>query len=135
MAKYKVVIDSLDNLNDLLQECYELANSQIVQAQNEINKLANSTRLQDEIMESKTKYAKAINDYLKIKNDALSRKLEIAKLLTEIIKRNGNVEDIVKDKEATRGSLFDFSKIRDIVNNSSSNDDGVKTEKIELKKK
>ena len=62
MAKFKIKINDINNVRDLLQECYELADSQIIQAQNEINKLANSTRLQDEIMESKSKYAKAIND-------------------------------------------------------------------------
>lgn len=134
MAKYKVKVNDLDNIKDLLQITYELADTQIVQAQNEINKLANSTRLQDEIMDSKSKYAKAINDYLKIKNDALSRKIEIAKLLTEIVKHNGNLEETVKDKEATKGMSFDFSKIRDIVNNGGFNESN-KTETIELKKK
>lgn len=128
MAKFKVKINDINNIKELLQITYDLADTQIVQAQNEINKLANSTKLQDEIMESKSKYAKAINDYLKIKNDAISRKLEIAKLLTEIVKHNGSLEDTVKDKEATRGMSFDFSKIRDMVDSNNS-------ETIELKKK
>ena len=81
MAKYKVVINNIDNVRDLLQQTYDLAEMQIVQAQNEINKLANSVQLQDEIMDQKAKYAKAINDYLKIKDNAISRKLEIARLL------------------------------------------------------
>lgn len=135
MAKYKIKINNLDNLSDLLQECYELANTQIVQAQNEINKLANSTRLQDEIMDSKSKYSKAINDYLKIKNDALSRKIEISKILCEIYKHGGNVVETIKDKDATKGMSFDFSKIRDIVNNNGNYNDSNKTETIELKKK
>lgn len=134
MAKYKVKINSLDNLKDLLQECYELADTQIVQSQNEINKMANSTRLQDEIMDSKAKYAKAINDYLKIKNDAITKKLEIAKLLSEVIKHNGSLEDTIKDEKATKGMSFDFSKIRDIVNNGGF-DNSNKSETIELKKK
>ena len=134
MAKFKIKINDINNVRDLLQECYELADSQIIQAQNEINKLANSTRLQDEIMESKSKYAKAINDYLKIKNDAITRKLEISKLLTEIVKHNGSLEDTIKDKDATKGMSFDFSKIRDIVNNGGY-DNSNKSETIELKKK
>lgn len=134
MAKFKIKINDINNIRDLLQECYDLADSQLVQAQNEINKLANSTRLQDEIMESKSKYAKAINDYLKIKNDAITRKLEISKLLTEIVKHNGSLEDTIKDKDATKGMSFDFSKIRDIVNNGGY-DNSNKSETIELKKK
>ena len=134
MAKFKIKINDINNVRDLLQECYELADSQIIQAQNEINKLANSTRLQDEIMESKSKYAKARNDYLKIKNDAITRKLEISKLLTEIVKHNGSLEDTIKDKDATKGMSFDFSKIRDIVNNGGY-DNSNKSETIQLKKK
>lgn len=134
MAKYKVKVNDLDNIKDLLQITYELADTQIVQAQNEINKLANSTRLQDEIMESKSKYAKAINDYLKIKNDAITKKIEIAKLLTEVYKHGGNVVETIKDKDATKGMSFDFTKIREIVNNGNFNDSN-KSETIELKKK
>lgn len=134
MKKYKVVINSIDNIREILQITYELADTQIVQAQNEINKLSNSTRLQDEIMDSKSKYAKAINDYLKIKNDAISKKIEIAKLLTEIYKHDGSVEETAKDESATKGLSFDFSKIRDIVNNNSFGKSD-KTETIELKKK
>ena len=85
-------------------------------------------------MESKSKYAKAINDYLKIKNDAITRKLEISKLLTEIVKHNGSLEDTIKDKDATKGMSFDFSKIRDIVNNGGY-DNSNKSETIQLKKK
>ena len=129
MAKYKVKVNDLDNIKDLLQITYELADTQIVQAQNEINKLANSTRLQDEIMESKSKYAKAINDYLKIKNDAITKKL-----LTEVYKHGGNVVETIKDKDATKGMSFDFTKIREIVNNGNFNDSN-KSETIELKKK
>lgn len=134
MAKYKVIINSLDNIRDLLQETYALADTQIVQAQNEINKLSNSTKLQDEIMDSKAKYAKAINDYLSMKDKAISKKIEIAKLLTEIYKHGGSLEDTIKDDNATKGMSFDFSKIRDIVNNGGF-DKSNKSETIELKKR
>ena len=130
MAKYKVIINSLDNIRDLLQETYTLADTQIVQAQNEINKLSNSTKLQDEIMESKAKYAKAINDYLSMKDKAISKKIEIAKLLTEIYKHGGSLEDTIKDDKASKGMSFDFSKIRDIVNNGGF-DNSNKSETIE----
>lgn len=130
MGKLKITINSTENIRDLLQESYKLADEQLVQAQNEITKMANSTRLQDEIMDAKEKYAKAINNYLTIKDKAISRKLEIAKLLTEIYKHNGDVNSTVNDANAMRGMDFDFSKIRDIVNNS---DDTNKKQTIELK--
>jgi flagellar biosynthesis/type III secretory pathway protein FliH len=44
----------------LLQELYEEADKNIVEIQNEINKLTNSVQLNEEIMDAKAKYAKAI---------------------------------------------------------------------------
>ena len=130
MAKFKIKINDIDNIRDLLQETYRLADEQIIQSQNEINKLANSTKLQDEIMDAKSKYAKAINDYLSMKDKAISKKIEIAKLLTEIYKHNGSVNDTLNDTSAMKGMSFDFSKIREIVNKEKNN-----KEIIELNKK
>lgn len=126
-AKYKIIVNSVDNIRDLLQETYRLADEQIVQAQNEINKLANSTNLQEEAMKSKQQYAKAIQDYMDIKDKAISKKLDIAKLLTEIFKHNGNIEDTLNDSASQKNMSIDFSKIKELVdsNNGSSNDKKV----------
>lgn len=130
MAKYKVELNSSENLKNLLQETYELADAQLIQAQNEINKLSSSTNLQDEIMDAKQKYSKAINDYLSIKDKAISKKLDIAKMLSEIIKYNGNVENALSDSQAQKNTSFNFDKIRELINGSS--DDNNKTETIKL---
>ena len=130
MAKYKVVINSLDNVRELLQEAYNQSDEQLIQAQNEISKLSYSTNLADEIMESKAKYAKAMNDYLGMKDKAIQKKIEIARLLSEICKHNGNNNQ--SNEEVGRAMSFDFSKIREMVNSSSNTE---KSEKIELKKK
>ena len=45
MAKFKIELNNANNVRDLLQETYRLADQQLVQAQDEMNKLANSTRL------------------------------------------------------------------------------------------
>ena len=133
MAKFKIKINDPENIRELLQTTYELAETQIVQAQNEINKLANSTNLQEEIMDSKAKYASAINNYLAMKDKAIGKKIDIAKLLTEIYKHNGDLNNTLNDSQALKGVSFDFSKIRDIVNQQSSSK-GDKKEIIELKK-
>lgn len=131
MAKYKVVVNSIDNVRDLLQEAYLLSDEQLVQAQNEINKLANSTNLQDEIMDAKQKYCKAINDYLSIKDKAISKKLEIAKLLAEIMKHNGDIEGTINDEKAMKSMDFDFSKIKKMIDDQNKKD---KTEVLSIKK-
>lgn len=133
MAKFKIKINDIDNIRDLLQETYRLADEQIIQSQNEINKLANSTKLQDEIMDAKSKYAKAINDYLAMKDKAISKKIEIAKLLTEIYKHNGDVNETMNDATVAKSVSFDFSKIREIVNKEDSSKKNK--EIIELNKK
>jgi hypothetical protein len=130
MAKFKIIINDINNVRDLLQEAYRLSDEQIIQAQNEINKLANSTKLQDEIMDAKGKYAKAINDYMSMKDKAISKKIEIAKILAEIVKYNGNVQDALNDSSVAKNMSFDFSKIREIVNQDNKDNN---REVIELK--
>lgn len=130
MAKYKVVINSLDNVRELLQEAYNQSDEQLIQAQNEISKLSSSTKLSEEIMESKAKYAKAMNDYLGMKDKAINKKIEIARLLSEICKHNG--DNSKSNEDSGRAMNFDFTKIREMINSSSN---GNKSETIELKKK
>ena len=86
MARLKIELNNPQIVRDILQNAYDLANEQVIQAQNEINKLVNSTNLQEEVMDSKAKLSKAINDYMNIKDKAISKKMEIAKLMTEIFK-------------------------------------------------
>ena len=75
MAKFKIILNDEQNVRDLLQNAYNLADEQLVQAQNEMDKLANSTKLEQEVMDSKQKYSKAMNDYLSIKDKAISKKI------------------------------------------------------------
>ncbi len=131
MAKFKIELNNASNIRDLLQETYKLADQQLVQAQDEMNKLANATRLQDEVMDSKQKYSKAMNDYLTIKDKAIRTKLDIAKLMTEIMNHNGNVKEAI-EQGGVSNATFDLKKIKQMVNDSYQEPDKTKT--IELKK-
>jgi hypothetical protein len=133
MGKLKIELNDLDNLRDLLQETYNLANEQIVQAQNEINKLSNATRLQDEAMDAKSKYSKAINDYLGMKDKAIAKKLDIAKILSDIYSHNGNVKDAFEEGSNIKAMDFNFDDIKKMVDESYQ--DKEKTKTIELNKK
>lgn len=92
LKRYKIKVDSKEKIEELLQEIYVEACKNIEEAQNEINRISNSTDLNSEIIDGKAKYAKAINDFITTKDKAIARKMEIAKLLTEIVKFNGNVQ-------------------------------------------
>lgn len=107
LKTYKIKLNSVDNIQELLQEQYNEACSTIMQIQNGINKLTQSINLNDEAMDAKTKYAKAINDFITNKDKAIGRKLEIAKLMTEIVKYNGNVKKTLEESEAV-GDWSDF---------------------------
>ena len=129
MAKFKVELNDPGNIRDILQQAYNLADEQIIQSQNEINKLSNSTDLYEEGMDGKQKYAKAINDFLAIKDKAISKKMEIAKLMTEILHHGGSLQG-----EQTNGKQsLDIAKIKEMVKNM--HDDPEKTKTIELNRK
>ena len=131
MAKFKIELNNANNVRDLLQETYRLADQQLVQAQDEMNKLANATRLQEEVMDSKQKYSKAMNDYLTIKDKAIRTKLDIAKLMTDIMNHNGDIKEAVEQGGASNAT-FDLNKIKQMVSESYQEPDKTKT--IELKK-
>lgn len=133
MARHKIVINDISNIRDVLQEAYNACDELLIQSLNEITKLTNSTPLGDEIVENKAKYVKAITDLMAVREKALGRKIEIAKLLTEIYKHNGNIKELANDSEAMKGSPFDLSKIREIVNQGINNNQEDKTI-IHLKK-
>ena len=132
MPKLKLELNNSQNIRDLLNEAYRLADEQIVQAQNEINKLANATNLQDEAMDAKAKYAKSINDYLSMKDKAIGKKLDIAKLLTEIYHHNGDAKGM-GDMGEVKQMSFDFTDIKKMVDDTYKEKE--KTNTINLDKK
>ena len=133
MGKLKIELNDTQNIRDLLQEAYKLADEQIVQSQNEINKLASATNLHEEAMDAKAKYAKSINDYLAIKDKAIAKKLDIAKLLSDILNHNGDVKSAIDNGSAMKNMSINFDDIRKIVDDSLNEQEKTKT--IQLNKK
>jgi hypothetical protein len=122
MAKFKIEINSKEKLEGLLQESYDLATSQIKTANDEISKLSNSCILKDYSMDEKSKYYKAINDLMVIKDKAISRKIEISKLLSEILKYNGDINEALNNENIkSTTQSFNFDSIRDAIEKESSN--------------
>lgn len=132
MGKLKIELNNGQNIRDLLQEAYKLADEQLIQAQNEINKMASATKLQEEVMDSKSKYGKIINDYLSIKDKAISKKIEIAKLLSEIMARKDSKAAV--GEEAKGASMFDVNNVKKLIRNFSAEENN-KIKTIELNKK
>ena len=62
--RFKVKLNSPEKIEELLQELYNEACKNIEEIQTQMNKVANSVQLNDEIMDAKAKYAKAMNAFL-----------------------------------------------------------------------
>jgi hypothetical protein len=127
MGKLKLQLNSSQDLQDLLQETYKLADEQIIQAQNEINKMASATQLQNEAMDAKAKYGKIINDYLGIKDKAISKKLDIAKIMSDVLHYNGNVQQALDEGANIKNMDFNFDDIKKMVDESYSDKEKTKT--------
>ena len=112
LNNFKVELNSADNLRDLVQNVIDLADSQIKQAQGEIEKLKKSTDLTQEAMDGKSKYAKAVNDYLSLIDKAMAKKIDIAKLLNEVMAHNG---DIKAAMEETQKQGFNINALQSMM--------------------
>ena len=112
--RMQIRLNSNDKIEQLLQEAYDLTCKQINDIQNEMNKLSNSCNLSDVTIEEKTKYAKAMNDFIGSREKAITKKFEIAKLMAEIVKHNGDVNETLNDKNAMKniGKTFSIEELK-----------------------
>lgn len=129
--RYQVKLNSPQKIEELLQQLYDESDRIIVEIQTEMNKLANSIDLSQEIVDGKAKYAKAMNDYLSNKDKAIGRKLDIAKLMSEILKYNGNVKLALNEGEVPDWDEFTNALVEDGTAVKTDNVDDV--EKYSLK--
>ena len=129
LKRYKLKLNSAEKIEELLQELYNETCKNIEAIQNEMNKLSSSINLNNEIVDSKAKYAKAMNDFITNKDKAIGRKIEIAKLMSEILKFNGNVSKTFEESEA----VGDWSELMNMVNKNGNESNDKQDEKIEYK--
>lgn len=112
--KFIIKVKSLDKVEELLQETYDLACQQINQIQNEITKITNTTILANLDIDGKAKYGKVINDYLANLQKAINQKFEIAKFLGEIEKSNGDVAKALENTDIRKSSI-NLKKLRESI--------------------
>ena len=120
--KYTVKLNNIDKIEQLLQETYNLACQQFTHIQGEINKISNTTILKDLDIDGKEKYGKIMNNYISLQQKSITQKFDIAKLMSEIIKHNGDIDGALKDAAKAHTSL-DIKSIRDIVNKAKESND------------
>ena len=66
-------------------------------------------------MDDKAKYFKAMHDLNQDKKNAIQTKLDIAKFMGEIVKRGGDVNSVVNDKNVQKRTSLDFKNIRSML--------------------
>jgi replicative DNA helicase len=115
--RLKVRLSSVEKIEELLQEVYDQACRQLIEIQNEINKLINSTNLgsDDFTMDDKAKYFKAIHDLNGDKKSAIQTKLDIVKFMGEMVKHNGDAKAIVNDKTFSKRTSLNLNDIRNAL--------------------
>lgn len=120
--KVKIKINSKDTVAELLQETYIQACEQLNQVQSEMNKIDQSTTMGNGFtMDEKAKYGKIMHDFLGDKEKAIRTKVDIAKLLAEIISHNGNVEEALADKAFNKQpTSLNLEQLRKSINNADS---------------
>lgn len=113
--RFRVKLNSIEKVETILQEVYDDATRQLTLIHDKINELETSTNLIDAPIDMKAKYAKAMHDYITDKEKAIGRKLDVSKLMSEILKNNGDVEKVLSDKDII-GNLDDIiSKARESI--------------------
>lgn len=123
--KYTLKLNNEDKIEQLLQEIYNQSCQQYNKIQDEISKIANSTTIKDLDIDGKEKYGKIINNYIVSQQKALAQKQDVAKLMAEVLKYNGNVDDALKGMKTTNTTL-DLNKLRQLAKDAStSGDDNV----------
>ena len=115
--KQDVKVNNVNSLEGLMQETYNDACLQIVDAQTSINELKTSANPVD--VDDITKIAKEKSGLLKVKDSAIKIKLELAKLQSDIIKHQGNVEATLQDRGNGQASLDDFKSLREMLKKDS----------------
>lgn len=122
--RIKVRLNSVEKIEELLQEVYDQACRQINEIQNEINKLINSTNLgsDDFTMEDKAKYFKAIHDLTGDKKSAIQTKLDIVKFMGEMVKHSGDANAVINDKAFSKRTSLNLNDLRSALNSENDSD-------------
>ena len=124
--RYKVKLNSIEKIEELLQETYDESCRLINQIQGEIDKLQSNVNLGVEgvSIDEKVKYAKAANDFMNAKKKAIDSKFEIAKFMGELAKHGGDLNGALNDTNFTKNSKLDISMLKSIaLTDGDGNDD------------
>ena len=102
--KYTVKLNNIDKIEQLLQETYNLACQQFILSELDID--------------GKEKYGKIMNNYIALQQKSITQKFDIAKLMSEIIKHNGDIKGAI-DASKNVPTTLDINALRELAKNAS----------------
>lgn len=112
--KFSIKLNNVNKIEQLLQETYDLACQQSRQIQDEINKISNTTVIKSLDIDGKEKYAKIMNNYMALLQKSTTQKFDIAKLMAEVVKHNGDINGALNESK-NNSSTLDLKKLRDLA--------------------
>lgn len=115
--KQEVKVNNLGSLEGIMQEAYNDACLQLIEATSTINELQTSANA--ETVDDLTKIAKEKGGLLKVKDSAIRIKLELAKLQNEIIKSNGDADAAIHNATGGQVSDGDLKAVREHLKKTS----------------
>lgn len=122
--KYTVKLNNVEKIEQLLQETYDLACQQANKIQDEMNKIANTTVVNDLDIDGKEKYGKIINNYITLQQKSIAQKYDIAKLMSEVLKHHGDVKGALDDTKNIPTS-FDVAKLKALAKDINTQGDNL----------
>lgn len=129
---YNVKLNNIDKIEQLLQEVYDLSSQQNKLIMREIDKLEKSTIFKDLDIDGKEKYGKVMNNYFALLQKGNAQKQDIARLMTEVYKHNGDVKGGIDSMAAAGPTTIDLDALRKLakdVNSTSPEKEVYETKK------
>jgi len=121
--RFNIVLNDKVNLQTGLNELYHEAERLIKQIQEEIDKMTVSTSLNGLQMDEKSEYSRAVHNLIVDKTNALKLKLDVQKVVTEVLKfggdENGALGSLNKTK-ALSGGVINPADIQKMIQNAAS---------------
>lgn len=116
--KQVIKLNNSESLQGLMQESYNDAVGQIFQLQNSINEIALSVKPED--VDDVSKIAREKSNMFKLKDSAIRIKLEVGKIMADLLKHDGKVEksELVSIANNEAPTTNELDEIREYIKNN-----------------
>jgi len=102
LNKHKIVLNDKVSLQTGLNEIYVELDCLINQIQEEYTKVSENTSLVEMPMDDKAEYVKAVHNLLVDKTNVMKLKIDVQKIVTEVLKTGGNEGEAFKNLQKNK---------------------------------